>query len=142
MGEQPQDAPDQPAFGTLVVNVNRYGSPRRSKVNVMVDGVRMVNAEGPNAFTLPPGRHMVSCEVNADGRTFGQADMALDLGPGQVTHVFFTGPAGLNAPGVLAYQPVGHPGRATRLACLLPALIICLGSVALIIGLAIFMTRR
>ena len=105
---QPQDAVPTPAptEGALAVNVLLpWTLGVTLKTNVLVDGMRMVNAAGRNVYPLAPGRHNLSCEVNSGGSTFGQVDLAVDITPGQTTEVYYAAPLSANRPGRLGLTP-------------------------------------
>ena len=83
----PQDALPAPASGEIAVTISLPWTIGVSiKPNVLLDGVRMVNAAGRNVYPVAPGRHMLSCEVNVSGSTFGQGDIAVDVQPGAVSY--------------------------------------------------------
>jgi hypothetical protein len=89
----PQDALPAPASGEIAVTISLPWTIGVSiKPNVLLDGVRMVNAAGRNVYPVAPGRHMLSCEVNVSGSTFGQGDIAVDVQPGVTTEVYYAAP--------------------------------------------------
>jgi len=104
---QPQDAPLASTEGALAVTVTLpWTLGVKLKTNVIVDGVRMVNAAGRNVYPLSPGRHMLSCEVNYGGSTFGQTDLAVDIVPGQTTEVFYAAPVSQRQQGRIGFTPM------------------------------------
>ncbi len=141
----PQSGGTQPPAGgqpgsTLVVNIDKFGRDTASKANLYIDGIRMVNQEGANAYGVHPGRHMVSAEVNTMGRTYGQADLQVDVPQGATVQLFYTGPAGVGRPGQLGFQPAAHAGsgvvRATR-GCLI-AMLVALVLIVVLVVVALF----
>ena len=143
MPGSPQDAspptggPGEPTpAATLVIHVDRFSRAGANKANVYVDGVRMVNKDGPNAYVVAPGRHMVSAEVNAAGRTYGQADLQVDVPSDGVLNAFYAAPASLTTPGRLALQPVDNAGAGAARAgrgCLIVLLVFILVVVAVMV---------
>lgn len=130
----PPRPPNPPA--TLVVHVDRFSHAAASTGNVYVDGVRMVNQDGPNPYVVAPGRHMVSAEVNVAGRTYGQADLQVEVPSGGVLNVFYAAPASLTTAGRLAFQPVDNAGAASvraRQGCLVALLIFVVAVVVVIV---------
>ena len=77
----PQDALPAPASGEIAVTISLPWTIGVSiKPNVLLDGVRMVNAAGRNVYPVAPGRHMLSCEVNVSGST--RSSHPRPVGPG------------------------------------------------------------
>ncbi|HRW17931.1 MAG TPA: hypothetical protein P5181_03700 [Dermatophilaceae bacterium] len=129
----PQDAASMSALAVTVTTpaINRY------KVNVIVDGVRMVNGRGRNVYPLAPGRHMLSCEGNNAGMTFGQADLQVDIAPGQVVETFYAAPYNSSQPGRLGFTPqqsAGPTGLGCGLALLILAAIVAVSFVILVLA--------
>jgi len=121
---QPQDAVPTPAptEGALAVNVLLpWTLGVTLKTNVLVDGMRMVNAAGRNVYPLAPGRHNLSCEVNSGGSTFGQVDLAVDLTPGQTTEVYYAAPLSARQQGRISLTPL-EPAKGGLRGCVFVAL--------------------
>ncbi|HOF36092.1 MAG TPA: hypothetical protein PLZ83_13190 [Dermatophilaceae bacterium] len=119
----PQDALPAPASGEIAVTISLPWTIGVSiKPNVLLDGVRMVNAAGRNVYPVAPGRHMLSCEVNVSGSTFGQGDIAVDVQPGATTEVYYAAPLSANLPGRLGLTPQ-TPYRGGAAGCILAAVI-------------------
>jgi len=131
-----QPPPGSQPGATLVVNIDKFGRDTASKANLYLDGIRMVNQEGVNAYGVHPGRHMVSAEVNSIGRTYGQADLQVDVPEGATVQLFYTGPAGVGRAGQLGFQPAEHAGSGLVLAsrgCLVAMLVAILLAVGLVV---------
>ena len=102
----PQDTLPAPTSGAISVTVTLPWTVGVAiKPNVLLEGVRMVNAAGRNVYPVTPGRHMLSCEVNVNGSTFGQGDIAVDVEPGATTEVYYAAPLSANRPGRLGLTP-------------------------------------
>lgn len=104
MPSAPQDRPDGPVPGGIAVNV----TPIRGagKVNVLLDGIRMVNQPGRTVYPAQPGVHMLSCELNSGGLTFGQVDLQVPVHPGVLTEVYYAPPWTAGGQGRIGFAPV------------------------------------
>ena len=103
---QPQDAlvpTTQSAVAVTVTVAKPIGMTPKS--NVLLDGTRMVNTVGRNVYPVAPGQHMLSCEVNVGGSTFGQADIAVEVLPAQTTEVYYSAPMDARKPGRIGLTP-------------------------------------
>jgi len=119
----PQDASPAPAPGAVAVTISLPWTIGVSiKPNVLLDGVRVVNAAGRNVYPAAPGQHLLSCEVNVRGSTFGQGDIAVDVQPGATTEVYYAAPLSANLPGRLGLTPQ-EPYRGGAAGCLIAAAI-------------------
>jgi hypothetical protein len=86
------EAAEASGLAPSVLRVNVQGSWLSGmKPSVKINGYLVACKWGPTDFQMPPGRHRVSASAQWM-RTYGQAELDVDLPPGQVVEVFYASP--------------------------------------------------
>ncbi|GAB3748438.1 hypothetical protein GCM10027599_03050 [Yimella radicis] len=108
----PQQSPYQgPPPGYLHLTVQ--GSAMTSNMVppvVLIDGRQVPSGYGSFTFPLPPGQHHLSiyCQWL---RRYGQAEMPLNIVPGQQVPVFYRGPLHQFTTGSIGHEPQKAKGK-------------------------------
>lgn len=96
--------------GTLVLNVQ--GSPLVQSIvppSLTINGHPVRLAYGRNVIPCPPGPQHLSMHLQWM-RRYGQAELDLNMAPGQTVEVFYAGPYHQFTHGQIGFQPQKHHG--------------------------------